>query len=203
MANADRPRGLKHVGFLGGVPMNGGVRRYRKEASVILGLGDPVVITGSSSTKGTNNADAGGIALVTRASAASGTITGVAVGFFIDTGSVERGQHTKHMAAADTGYVMVVDHPHALFEIQEDSVGNNLVVGDVGEGVDITIGNANTTTGYSICEIDSSTSAAQIGNADQLRVLELVDRPDNVLGANAKWIVLINEHSYAAAQTMI
>lgn len=202
MANLDAPIGLVPVRYLSGAPYSGAVSRYRKEASQILGLGDPVVLTGSSSTAGTNNADRTGIPLVTIAAAASGTITGVAVGFIRDDDK-ERFSHPKHMAAADTGYVLVADNPMLIFRIQEDSVGNNLVVGDVGEGVDITIGNANTTTGYSICEIDSSTSAAQIGNADQLRVIQLDEREDNDLGANADWLVMINEHTYSAAQTMI
>lgn len=202
MANLDAPRGLNPVRYQSGKAYTGATARYRKEASVILGIGDPVVLTGSSSTAGTNNADRDGIPLVTRAAAASGTITGVVMSMEIDS-SGDRETHNKHMAAADTGYVYVADDPDLIFEIQEDSDGNNLVVGDVGEGVDIAVANANTSTGYSNVEIDSSTSAAQSGNADQLRVMQKVQREDNALGANCKWEVLINEHTYKAAATMI
>lgn len=202
MANLDNPHGFKLLRRLGGGPPPS-VTRYRKEASVILGLGDPVVHAGTASTAGTNNAPETGIPLVTRAAAASGTITGVAVHFELDTAGLERANQTLHMAAADTGMVYVIDDPLAVFQIQEDSVGNDLAVTDVGEGVDIVIGNANTNTGMSICEIDSSTSAAQIGNADQLRVMALVYSPDNALGANAEWEVMINEHTYAGVGTMI
>ena len=202
MANLDAPRGFVPVRYLSGAPYNGAVSRYRKEASVILGVGDAVVLTGSSSTAGTNNAPTDGVPLVTRAAAASGTITGVVMWAEIDS-SDDRATHAKHMAAADTGYVYVADNPHLIFRIQEDSDGNSLVRTDVGEGVDIVVGNASTTTGYSIMEIDSSTSAAQIGNADQLRVMELDQREDNEFAANADWLVMINEHTYNAAQTMI
>ena len=203
MANLDAPRGLRPIRYLSGAPYCGAVSRYRKEASVILGVGDAVVHAGSSSTAGTNNAPVDGVPLVTRAAAASGTITGVVQFVEIDSGSADRFSQAKHMAAADTGYVYVADNPHLLFVIQEDSVGNNLAVTDVGEGVDLAVDDANVNTGYSVMEIDSSTSAAQIGNADQLRVMELDQREDNTLGANADWVVMINEHTYNAAQTMI
>jgi hypothetical protein len=203
MANVDRPDGLKPVAYLSGLAYNGATRRYRKEASVILGLGDAVVHAGSSSTAGTNNAPETGVPLVTRAAAASGTITGVVMHIEHDASVTGRAHDTKHMAAADTGFVYVADNTDLVFEIQEDSDSNNLVVGDVGEGVDLAVANADTTTGLSNMEIDSSTSAAQIGNADQLRVMELVQRSDNELGANARWHVLINEHTYKAAATMI
>lgn len=202
MANLDAPRGFVPVRYLSGAPYNGAVSRYRKEASVILGVGDAVVLSGTSSTAGTNNAPTDGVPLVTRAAAASGTITGVVMWCEIDS-SNDRYTHAKHMAAADTGYVYVADNPMLVFRIQEDSVGNELIRTDVGEGVDIVVVNADTNTGYSAMEIDSSTSAAQIGNADQLRLLELDQREDNAIGAQADWLVMINEHTYAGVGTMI
>ena len=202
MANLDNPHGLIPLRRLGGGPLPS-CTRYRKEASVILGIGDPVVHAGGASTAGTNGALENGIPTVTRAAAASGTITGVAMFFEIDAGVAGRAHQTLHMAAADKGYVYVMDDPMVVFGIQEDSDGNSLVMADVGEGVDITIGNADTNTGLSICEIDSSTSAAQIGNADQLRLMALVNAPDNEFAANAEWEVMINEHTYAGVGTMI
>lgn len=204
MANVDNPHGFKVLGHLHGAPTNYRVSMYRKEASVILGLGDAVVLAGSASTAGTNSADATGIATVTRAAGASGTITGVVVGFHHDLGSTSPAYKTHYMAAADTGYVLVCDDPSALFSIQEDSDTVNLAVTDVGEGVDlITAANANSTTGYSVFEIDSSTSPTGGGSADQLQVIGLLQSPDNALGANARWVVRINEHTYAGVGTMI
>ncbi len=191
MANKDAPRGLTPVQVQSG-PFTGKEKMYKKEASTIIGVGDCVVLTGSSEA-------VTGIALVDRAAAASGTITGVVTR--IDPIRTSLGQ--KHLNASDTGYIFVADDPNQLFEIQEDSVGNNLLVTDVGEGVDLVVGDANTTTGRSIMEIDSSTSAGETGNADQLRLMGLKQSSDNALGANATWIVLINEHTYKAAQTMI
>ena len=47
MPTQDRKHGARAVKYLSGVPYNGSVRRFKKEASVILAAGDPVVLTGS------------------------------------------------------------------------------------------------------------------------------------------------------------
>ena len=198
MANLDAPRGLKPVRYLSGQAYTGAVNEYRKEASVIIGIGDPVVLTGSASAAGTNNADRDGVPLVTRAAAGSGTITGVVVGVRIDS-SEDRLVHTKHMAAADTGYLLVADDPTLVFEIQEDGDSGTVAVTDVGEGADIVVANADTSTGYSNVELDSSNA----GTGDQLQILRLVQKEANDLGANADWEVRINEHTYNSVGTMI
>lgn len=188
MANVDRPFGFKPVRYLSGAPYTGAVRRYKKEASTIVGIGDPVVLTGSSEA-------VTGIPLVDRAAAGSGTITGVVVAIDPIRGSLEK----QYLAAADQAYVLVADQPDLLFEIQEDSDSSNIAITDVGEGCDIVVANADTDSGISQVELDSSNA----GTGDQCRIMELVQREDNELGANAKWLVMINEHSYRAAQTMI
>lgn len=188
MANVDRPFGMRPVRYLSGKAYTGACKRYKKEASTIIAVGDPVVLTGTAEA-------VTGIALVDRAAAGSGTITGVVVG--IDP---VRSDLTKnHLAAADAGYVLVADDPDLVFEIQEDSVGSNLAVTDVGEFCDIVVANADTTTGMSQVELDSSNA----GTGDQLRILGMVQREDNELGANAKWEVMINEHTMRAVSTPI
>lgn len=204
MANVDNPHGFKVLSHLHGAPTNFKTNLYRKEASVILGLGDAVVLAGSASTAGTNGADKTGIPTVTRAAGASGTISGVAVGFIHDADGTSPAYKKHYMAAADKGYVLVCDDKDAMFSIQEDSDTVSLAVTDVGEGVDlITAANANSVTGYSVFEIDSSTSPTGGGSADQLRVHSLLQAPDNELGANARWVVSINEHTYKGVGTMI
>ena len=192
MANVDRPHGLKPVRMISGVAYNGSVRRYKKEASVILAPGDPVVLTGSAEA-------ATGIPLITRAQGTEGTpttITGVVVAIDPIRGDLSK----KHMAAADTGYVLVADNADLLFEIQEDGAGDPIDVNDVGEGCDILVGDANTTIGLSVVELDSSNA----GTGDQVQIMEFVQREDNeVDSANAKIIVRINEHTYRGVGTMI
>ena len=196
MANLDAPFGFKAVRHRSGGQL--AVNRYRKEASVIIGVGDPVVRTGSASQAGTNNADADGIPLVTRASAGSGTITGTVAYVEIDSDE-DRHTHKKHMAAADTGYVYIYDDPNIIFHIQEDGDSSTIAVTDYGEACDIVIANADTDTGYSKAELDSSDA----GTGDQCKLLRLVQRPDNALGAYAIHEVLINEHTDQSVTTMI
>lgn len=187
MANVNRPFGFKPVRYLSGQPYSGAVSRYKKEASVIIGVGDPVVLSGSAEA-------VTGIPLVTRA-AASGTITGVVVAIEPNRADLSK----KHLAAADTGYVLVADEPDLVFEIQEDSDSSNIAITDVGEFCDMIVADANTTTGLSNVMLDSSNA----GTGDNCRILGLVQREDNELGANAKWEVMINEHTYKAVSTPI
>lgn len=189
MANTDKPRGLRPVSHLGGTGFN--VRRYKKEASVILAPGDPVVLSGSAESDT-------GIPLVTRATGSEGTpttITGVVVAIDPNRADLTK----KHLAAADTGYVLVADDPHTLFEVQDDGAGDTLAITDVGQGGDLVVGNADTTRGLSIVELDTST----VGIDAQVQIMEVVQREDNEIAANAAVIVRINEHTYKAAGTLI
>lgn len=197
---ASKPFGLAPVKTLFGVPYSGKVSRYRKEASVVLGIGDAVVLTGSSSTAGTNGATRDGIPLITRAAAGSGTITGVVVGFEFDLALPGPAHNAKHMAAADKGMVLVADDPYLVFHVQEDSDSSSIAVTGVGEAGDLaTIADANTTTGYSTMMLDSS----NVGTGDQLQVLGLADIVGNELGGYSVYEVLINEHTYKGVGTPI
>lgn len=197
MANENKPFGLIPVRSLLTGKNTGRVSRYRKEASVILGMYDPVVLTGTSSIAGTNGALQDGIPLVTRASA-GGLTTGVVVGFEFDMALPGPAHNNKHMAAADKGMVLVCDDPYMVFEVQEDSVGNSVAVTDVGEAADYaTIGNADTTTGLSSVVLDSSNA----GTGDNLQILAMSDRVGNELGSYTVFEVLINEHTYKGVGT--
>lgn len=186
--------GLRPLRYRNGAKWNGQVNRYYKDASVILGIGDPVVITG--------DATSAGVPKITRASAASGTISGVFMGLDQPNPSdlTKRG-----MAAADAGMCLVVDDPNVLFVIEEDGDTTPLAATDVGEFADLaTVGNASTTTWMSTVQLDSSTGADQ----DQLRIIELLQQPGNAIMADTSstkglWVVAINEHTFKAVETPV
>lgn len=92
----------------------------------------------------------------------------------------------------------VYDDPEILFEIQASA---GMAVTDIGSVADITGTSGSTTTGQTSQQLDSATLSAS-GSA-QLKVYELVDRPDNDYGTNAKVLVLINEHEMKAAMTAV
>lgn len=185
--------GLKPVRMFDGSPWNGKMTKYYKSASVILGIGDPVVLAGSAHTDGT--------ATIDRAAAGSGTITGV----FMGMDPVLTDLSKRGMAAADAGYCYVVDDPNVIFQIEEDGDTTPVAATDVGEFADLaTVGNANTTTWISTVQLDSSSAADQ----DQLRIMGLSQIVGNAIMTDTSstkgiWDVMINEHTYKAAQTPV
>lgn len=180
MANFNAATGFTVKRQRNGSPWNGPLRTYYHPATdaTPLFVGDPVIIAGS--------ADADGIPTVTRATAGTaGRITGVVVGF-----RPTQPFQSNFGAASTAFYVQVVDDPHALFEVQEDSVGGALAATSVGLNIDMIAGNGSTATGQSGFMIDSSTAATTA--TLQWRIVELERRADNEIGDYAKWLVAIN-----------
>jgi hypothetical protein len=193
MANSDTPFGLKPVKHLIGASWNGKVNTYYVPSTdgTALYKGDAVKSAGSADSTGK-------FPSVTQA-AAGDLIRGVVVGF---------GDNPYVMSHPDTPnrdyrpvstamYVFVVDDPWVIFEIQEDSTGNNLAITEVGLSTNVVVGSGSTVTGKSGMELDSSDTATD-GNG-QCKILRVVDREDNALGTNCKWEVLIVEHELLVA----
>jgi len=185
MANTDTPFGLKPVRAAGRamhietffVPASDGTR---------LDIGDPVKKAGS--------ADSNGVADVTQC-AAGDAITGVVVGFVPSSAD-----ETPAFRPASTAmYVLVCTDPNQIYEIQEDSVGGALAATDIGLNADIIVGAEDTVYNRSGVELDTSTKATT--NTLALQILGLAQRPDNVIGANAKVLVRINKSTEVSGAT--
>lgn len=191
MANADRPSGLSPVGYLNGAKWTGGGRVYciPSTDTNAYAIGDPVVLAGS--------ADGNGVATVILATAGtSNLVTGVIVGWGIKYGSgnVDPANQTAVVPAIKTKayYPLVEDDPNVIFEIQEVNSGTALTATEVSLNCSLVAG---TNNGYiSGWQLDNSTEATTA--ALQLKLLGLVQRQDNAFGLAAKWLVLINNHSY-------
>ena len=199
MANRNAPYGLAPHSYRDGSPWNGKARMYcipSTDLTNAYAIGDPVVLAGS--------ADANGIPTVTLATAGYGNaITGVIVGAggpkFAGPSANPTNLNTivVPVTKAANYYVLVADDPAILFTAQEDSVGNNLAATDVGNNIDLVSG---TNSGYlSGWMIDSS--SANTGNTRQLQLMQLLQTPDNAIGQYARWLVRINNHSYASGTT--
>lgn len=192
MANADTPFGFKPIRQLGAAPISGGGGRYYRATgdSTDIFIGDPVDLGGTGDTAGTAPS-------VVRATAGSGGyVVGVVTGIENNTSD---NLSRKYLPSGVAGYLLVDDNPNTEFEVQEDSAGNALTATAIGSNIDFVIGSGNQTTGISATEINSDT--CDTTNTLQCRVLGLVDRADNELGANAKWRVKFNLHRYSAART--
>lgn len=184
MANADAPFGLRPVRHKSGAPYNGAATRYYVPASdsTAIYIGGLVKLAGS--------ADANGIASVTGNVATADFVVGVVVGVDVPTAD-----STIYRAASTERYVFVADDPDLIFWVQEDSVGEDMVVGDVGSTADLTGFTAgSTTSGRSTIEIDSSTAGGTTGDHD-VQILGLAQTPDNAIGSNAVWEVRLLNHA--------
>lgn len=180
MANADAPFGLRPVMMMDGSPWNGQAIKcqFRAGDSTAAFIGDLVELDATPGTEGVPTVTQG-------AAATSNGFFGVVTSFEYDPTDLE----LKYRAASTQRICHVVPALDAIFEIQEDSVGSNLALTNIGQTVDVIVGSGSTTTGLSGMEIDSS----NVGTGLNLQILGLVDREDNAVGANANWLVRINE----------
>jgi len=186
MANANSAFGLRPVRYLGGAPYNGAVNTYIAPASYATNMfiGDPVVITGTSSVGTTG----GAYAQINVATAgATNQITGVIVGFEPNPSVVSLG----YGLASTLRKVYVCDDPTVLFEIQEDAAGNAVELSEVGLNANLVSGSGSTYTKRSGWLLDSSSAAADA--TFQLTIRGFTDRVDNEAVVDyAKLLVSIN-----------
>jgi hypothetical protein len=197
MANANKPMGLTPHSYLNGTRWTGQTTVYYVAASqsTAIAIGDPVVPTGDSDSNGV-----AGVTLATGNADVSGTtgyILGACVGILgntYPTAPTSQFAAVKVPASSSSAYyIEVCDDPMVVYEIQEDSVGNNLAHGDVWNGFDLVSAADN---GYvSGWMLDSSTGGS---SNKQVQVLRLVQRADNAIGQYAKWLVRIIAHPWNA-----
>lgn len=190
MANADSAFGLRPVRYLSGAPYNGAANRYFIPASDI----DTAAFIGSV-VRLTGGADADGIPVVTGNVSSGNAVVGVVVGVVPVTAD-----STIYRVNSTARYVLVADDPNLMFEVQEDSVGGALAATAAGATcmlAGFTTGSA--FTGLSGIELDSSNVSETSDTDDDVRIISLVQRPDNEIGAHAKWLVRLNVHQYVNA----
>lgn len=185
MANVDRPNGLRPIRTLSGSPWSSSIEEFPVDSSnaTAIFLGDLIKIE-----------DDGNVA----PSGAGGAVIGVCVGVVVDR-DVAATEYPGYLPASTAGSVMVVTAKDCVYEVQEDSVGGAMVATNLNSNGDIAAGAGSTTTGRSAYELDSSDVIANDAAAAtaQLRVIRLSTRPDNEIGTEAKWEVVINEHQRA------
>jgi len=193
MANTDAPFGLKPVKHSNGAPYNGAARAYYIPASygTALGVGDPVVVTGTTNTAQYVDWVPGSLPEINKATAAGGNyITGVIVGFEPNRDNLSQ----QYNPASTERVAYVADDPDLIFEIQEDGDTTPLAATSASANADLIFTNAvDTASGISGVELDSTT--VDTTNTLQLRIHRLAQRPDNAIGAYAVWEVSVNLHT--------
>jgi len=195
MANNDVITGLTPKYFQNGAAYNGQAEWFYIPSGdgTAVYLGDPVKLAGG--------ADSEGVPSVTKASSTD-PVVGVVIAVDPVMGDGSDGRDSDIYRAASTErYVQVATDPSILFEIQEDSAATTLGTADVGLNANFIDGGGSTITGYSGLELDSDT-AATTATLD-FQIVRLANRPDNEIGANAKWLVKLNNHQYVDGTTGI
>lgn len=197
MPNANVPSGLSPVRYLGGNFWNGGINMYciLPADTAQYWIGDPVT------TVATANGDPAGIPAVTLA-AAGAAVRGVIVGIGIVSGGPYINPNNLSLLTRPAGaqvpyyYCAVVDDPDVLFEVQEAGAGATLGQSSLNRNVNFNLGTRTPTLPVSPCFLDNNTvnTTATLN----LKIMQLVQRPDNAFGAFQKWLVKINNHEFSA-----
>lgn len=190
MANSDSPFGLRPIRNLNGSDWNNQVKKYYVPASDTddMFIGDPVVLAGSSDTRGIPTAQ-----LAT--AGATNKITGVIVGVLVSEG--REGDNVNlnkvYREGGVRAYLQVCEDPDTIFEVQFDDSAT-LATTDVGLNFNLASGTGNTTNGISGWEAATSTAATT--NTLQVHLMRVLEADDNEVGDFARGEVLINLHSY-------
>jgi hypothetical protein len=194
MPNVSKISGFRPVKHINGSPYNGQANiYYLATASANCGVGDLVVTAGSASAAGVPT-----VQLCAAGSTASiGAIVGI-VNAKLDpvSGAMTAGSISldtpQYVASGGSAYVLVADAPDVVYEAEASN--GTPTAADIGLNASHANGTFNTTTGTSGAYVDFGTEATTA--ALTLKILSLVLRPDNEMGASAKLLVKINNHQF-------
>jgi hypothetical protein len=181
MANLSRVNGLTPVKHLNGSAWNGAVNLYAIPAAdgTATFVGDLVKEYGTGDVNGINQ--------VIQA-AAGDTAVGVIVGFLPDPTNLS----LVNRLVSTLRYCWVADSPDTVFEVQEDNSAT-FALTMIGENANVVVAAGNAVTGASGMQLNTTSHNTTALN---LRILRVVQRPDNTVDVNTKLEVLINLHRY-------
>lgn len=196
MANTDAPRGLKPVGTLGHSSYQGHIERF-----VILGADTTDTFLYDAVKLSSSGSDATGkfkaVVQATAGAAPCGVIVGIEPQPFTQSTSDDMQPVYIDGGVTTDQYVLVDIDPRTLYVIQEDSDTSTLAATSAGLNASLIVGSGDTTSGASAMEIDSSTAATTA--TLELKLMHLERREDNAIGANADWVVMINNHQFGSS----
>ena len=166
MANPTGAYGFAPVGSIDGSPYSGGTLRAHVAATTVTTAifnGDTVKMTGTASADGYPQVTLCG---------ATDPAWGVVVGVEPIATNLEANNYRPASTAA---YLRVVPVEDKFFKVRLN--GSALGVGAVGSTTIYVVAAGSTTTGYS--GILASATDAGTSAADELRIVSIIDRPDN------------------------
>jgi hypothetical protein len=196
MANANQPQGLVPERYLDGTSWNGGFNTYfipQADANAYY-VGDVV--------KSAANADANGLPAVTKA-AGTDTIRGVVIGYVVagmnspSLVGTNLDLSLQFIPATKTRdyYVMVVDDPTVLFSCQDN--GTAIPATNANKNCSLTV-TAPTSPQQNSATVILSSSVAVTASLPY-KLFGRIQTPSNEPGANAKWLLKVNQHELNGA----
>ena len=198
MANVSRVNGFRPVLHIDGSPFNGQVTRYFASASdgTAIFNGDLVKLSTASDTQGqvllngSPSVVGGTPGVAAFVPGTDSAAVGVAVGFMVNPVNLNSPQYRT---ASTAMYVLVVDAPDAVFEVQ---YSGTIAATSFNKNINVLTGSqasGSTTTGFSGEVVDGTTVATTA--TLPLRIHGAVQRVDNdITSANPKVLVYINNH---------
>jgi len=195
MANFQGPRGFVPVRYRDGSAWNGATNIYYIPST------DNNQYNPGDAVKSLAGADTNGIPGVVKITNGTDTVRGVIVGVQVSLLNPQSfvGSNldltVQNIPATKTHdyYVMVVDDPAVIFELQDDGITTaNLVAASVNKNASFTVANPTSPQQNSATVLLSSSIATT--QALNLRLFGLAQKPNNAFGAYAVWNVMFNQH---------
>lgn len=193
MANPNAPYGAQPVFEGNGSPWQGRATRYYIPSTdgSQFRVGDWVKFAG--------NADANGILAVAKAAAAD-SVVGCLVGIepvepnipSLDGSGTNLAAMSIPATKTKDYYVLICDDPYVVFSMRGDTTATNQTAAKAGFNCDITVTNPSPDRPFSATVIDSSTITTTQARVFKLR--GLVQKPGNIFGASAEYLVTVNQH---------
>lgn len=157
-----------------------------------LYIGDPVAtVAGGSNAAVVQKRRIGSLREIEKCTAGNANpCVGVIVGFLPKVGIAET---VLHNAASTERIALVADHPRTIFRAQSEGT---VAAADVGLNSNfIFTHGGSTTTGLSGVEIDDTLNTTAAHQVKIVGIAEkFIESDDNAVGANADYLVLINNH---------
>lgn len=195
MANQIGPRGFVPSRYRDGSAWTGGANMYYIPAS------DANQFNPGDVVKSAAGGDANGIPAVTKITNGTDTARGVIIGCLLANPNQPSIQGTnldltlQNIPATKTKdyYVLVVDDPAVLFELQDDGL-NALTATSCNKNATYTVTNPTAPQQNSATVLNTGSVATTATLS--LKIMGLVQKANNAYGVNANWLVMLNEHEF-------
>lgn len=195
MANFSAPRGFVPSRYRDGNTWDGAVNMY------YIPAGDTNQYNPGDTVKSAAGGDANGIPQVVKITNGTDVARGVIIGCLVAAPNVPSlvgvnlDLTVQNIPGAKTHdyYILVADDPALLFELQDDGL-TALTSTSCNKNASYTVTNPTSPQQNSASVLLTSSVATTAGLA--LKMMGLVQKPNNAYGVNATWIVMLNQHEF-------